>query len=230
MYNNIISELNDLEQMFSNERYHGCGAYDYCIYDGNIPVIISSPHSVLHIRDGHEKSAEILTGAIALYLNRHIGTYAICSTRTSGDPNYDMYENNRYAQDMVKTISNNNIAIAIDIHGAGSVHGFSVDIGTSPRDNIDSVQGRHYIPDTLMTCLRNSLPYNEDNIHLNYRFAASKQNTITRIISDKTGIACLQLEISRSLRDTDSTENVCGLIGGLSTFITSTIDNIQYIS
>ena len=64
--------LSSLEERFSSHSYEGRGP-ELLIEEGSIPILVSAPHAVTQTREGEDKRAEILTGALALWL---LSTYA----------------------------------------------------------------------------------------------------------------------------------------------------------
>ena len=84
--------LSSLEERFSSHSYEGRGP-ELLIEEGSIPILVSAPHAVTQTREGKDKRAEILTGALALWLHEEAGVHVFCHARSDGhDPNFDAFE------------------------------------------------------------------------------------------------------------------------------------------
>lgn len=110
----MVARIAKFEKQFSRNDYKGGGSEDFAIIEGEIPVMISAPHSVKMLREGKEKGADKLTGAIALLLQEMTGCHLIYSTRFSeSDPNYAT-ENNGYQAALADYVKSHDVEIVIE--------------------------------------------------------------------------------------------------------------------
>lgn len=159
---------------------------------GRLPILISAPHSVRHVRQKEIKSSDEFTGSLVYLLHQVTGCHAIAVTKLyGGDPNWDdpcIYK------DAIRSISREQeIKIIIDIHGAGRERNFDVDLGTMKGK---SLLGRNEI-----------VPWVKEKFGLaglskissNF-FSAADQYTITRFSAEELHIPSMQMEINRRYR------------------------------
>ena len=207
----IVHELARLERRFRRNDYDGSPSGDHLIVPGSVPVMISAPHSVNHVREGVSKPAELMTGALALWLGKRTGCHVIVRTSNAGgDPNYDSPESNGYQRDLLSYLASSGVCVLIDLHGASSDRDFAVDIGTSPTD--ECPQGRSLHGHTFVTSFlrysfeyafaRNDLP--KRRVSVNEVFSASRSTTVTGAISSASDVACVQLEVNGTLRSAEN--------------------------
>ena len=172
LYDNEKNRLNNKEKSFR-------------VIKGNIPVIISAPHSVKQLREGRVKGAEYQTGAIASILSEETSCFAIYKTyNNQDDANYDM-ENNEYKEEIKKIIKENDIRILLDIHGAKDEHNFDIDLGTAYGENINNNI-------EILKRLKNYFKkYKIENVTENKTFKADSIRTISKYINKETKIQCI---------------------------------------
>ena len=85
----MINEILNLEQKYkANGYYHESN--DILLIQGSIPVMVSAPHSVKHLRNESIKNEDMLTGGIAEYLGAITGCHVITNLSSLLDPNYDL--------------------------------------------------------------------------------------------------------------------------------------------
>lgn len=192
----IFNEIIEIEKKYEENNYNGIknSLHNYKIIDGNIPVLLSSPHSVKQMRNNNEKSEEKLTGALTEYICMKTNAYGIVRLYNSfDDPNY---ENEgiglEYKNEIIKLVKNKNIKYLIDIHGCQDIYDFDIDIGTNDGMNITTAKNElNFIQKQLSNIGIVSI----DNI-----FKASNNVTISNYIHSKLGIPCFQLELSQKVR------------------------------
>ena len=93
---------------------------------------------------------------------------------------------------MISCIQNYGIVYVFDIHGCSSKYGFDIGIGTNIGGNLScSDEELQYI----INCLSNHFCVAIDSI-----FKASKKETVSNYVHQKTGITCLQFELSSTVR------------------------------
>lgn len=206
-----IEEIN--KKIFDNEQKRKQNKEkSFEIINGSIPIILSAPHSVKQTRNGKIKEAEGETGAIVQILAEKTGAYAIYKTyNNNDDANYDIY-NNLYKEELKQIIESNNIKLLLDLHGAKYESNFDVEIGTDDGKNINDVK--------LVEILKDSFNKNGiKNVKENEKFKASTIHTISKYISENTGISCVQIEIAGQFRYIENIDGVKRLINSLLEYI-----------
>jgi len=53
----MINQIIKYERQFSKNLYNGHGRRNFCIIEGEIPVMISAPHAVNQFREGQIKQS-----------------------------------------------------------------------------------------------------------------------------------------------------------------------------
>jgi len=88
----LVDTAIQMEDQFAKDGYNGSSTGPALLmFQGDVPIIISSPHAVNHPREGRLKSGEILTGTLALQLASMTRASVLVSAHTSEeDPNYDV--------------------------------------------------------------------------------------------------------------------------------------------
>lgn len=133
-------ELLSLEEDFSNNEYFGTNVWTdekYRVLSGNLPVLISAPHSVNQIRGEDVRDAEKFTGALARYLSSATSSYAIFQIFTHSDPNTD--EENDYKNGVINIINGFNIKLLLDIHSSSFKDETDIDIVTNNRETLNGM-------------------------------------------------------------------------------------------
>lgn len=209
IYSEILelnSEFIDIEiNKVHNEKIESF-KYNY----GNIPVLVSAPHAVSQVRNEKIKQNEIYTGAYAKYIAKNTGASLIYKCfNNSDDANFDIISD--YKNKILDIIKEKNIQLLIDIHGASDKYKFDIDIATNNYKNVDK---------SIADMLKNNLEKNNvKNIYIDEIFKANKINTISCYISEKTGIPCIQIEITRKYRDNTKINNMNNILNGIIEFI-----------
>ena len=201
-----IEEIN--KKIFDNEQIRKQNKEkSFEIINGSIPIVLSAPHSVKQTRNGKIKEAEGETGAIVQILAEKTGAYAIYKTyNNNDDANYDI--NNLYKEELKQIIETNNIKLLLDLHGAKYESNFDIEIGTDDGKNINDTE----LIEILKYCLyRNGIK----NVKENEKFKASTIHTISKYISENTGISCVQIEIAGQFRYIENIDGVKRLINSL---------------
>lgn len=196
--NNLYSTeyIKKQEEQFISNNYFGNSKNDYEYISGNIPILISAPHTVKQWRNEKYKSADIYTGALAKALHESTGAHVIYKASINGDENYTTNET-EYRKKIKKIVAKNDIKIIIDLHGMASSRDSDIDIGTGNSSNINLL-GQDYI----LSLVEGSLGNN--NYTVNKYFSGGKPYTMSTYCSSKLGVPTLQLEINRKYRSSDS--------------------------
>ena len=194
-----------------NMKKDGKQSFSYKI--GKIPVLLSAPHSVEHLREGNLKIAEEETGAIVQIIAELANCSCIYKTyNNNDDANYDI-ERNEYKEKIIEIIKDNNIKVLIDMHGASNKHEFDIEIGT---DNNKNLNGNNEILDLLIRKLKNN---GIEKIYVDSRFKASSIHTICKYVSSNVNIPCIQMEIVGKYRYKDYHEGIQKLVNAIKEFI-----------
>lgn len=196
--NNLYSTeyIKNQETQFISNNYLGSSKKDYEYKSGNIPILISAPHTVKQWRNEKYKSADIYTGALAKTLHESTGAHVIYKASTNGDENYTT-EETEYRKKIKDIVSKNDIKIIIDLHGMSSDKDSNIDIGTGNSSNINLL-GKDY----MLSLIGSSLGSN--NYTVNKYFSGGKTYTMSGYCSSKLGMPTLQFEINKKYRSSDS--------------------------
>lgn len=194
----FIDEINELE----NESFID----DFIILKGEIPVLFSSPHTMIQKReDGSVKYNEKYTKAISLYLNKYYKSYSIIKLNDTGtDSNRDNYD--KYNIEMRRIIKDKNIKLVIDLHGSRSDRDFDIEFGTLNNLSADYSTIKELEEEFNLNGI-NNIKYNDP----------FKGGFITQGLYGLTDIDIIQLEINQRLRD--DPESLERLIRSLGSFI-----------
>ena len=161
---------------------------------GEVPILISAPHSCVHERMGKPKRQELYTGALSVMLHSLTGCHATYANRVlKKDPNY--YDDSSYKTKLGEIVKANDIKFLIDLHGTGSQkdHDVYPGVGVDEEFLLDS---HDYLEE-----LENAALLNEISIGSLDLFPAAKQMTVTKYAARVLGIPSVQLEINRGLRE-----------------------------
>lgn len=130
-------EILGLESDFANNEYFGTNVWTeekYRVLSGNVPVLLSAPHSVNQIRGDDVRNAERFTGALTRYLCNATSSYGIFQIFTHADPNTDI--ENAYKNAVVNLVNAYNIKLLIDIHSSTFSDDADIDIVTNKRQTL----------------------------------------------------------------------------------------------
>ena len=161
------------------------------IIEGRIPILISVPHAVKHIRGNKEKLGELNTDIIGHNVQNYTHCHLFLNTGVTGGPNYD--EVNVYKGVLADYVIQNNIKYVIDIHGAADQWEFDFELGTAMNRNVKAYE------DTVDILLDLSKE-NGYSTTVDTYFPACGANRITTYIHRLTGVPSLQIEINYKRR------------------------------
>jgi hypothetical protein len=163
---------------------------------GDVPIIISSSHAVKHPREGQLKSAEILTGTLALQLTSLTRTSVIVYAHTSEeDPNYDI--DGPYKQQLLRLAKSTSARFVLDIHGLGQWRSVDIAIGTACGKTLgQQLEILHVFTRELAKAGFANILVDDPE-----QFNATRPTTITSFIWRELGIPALQLEIHKKYRN-----------------------------
>ena len=191
-------EILGLEADFANNEYFGTNVWTeekYRVLSGNIPVLISAPHSVNQLRGDEVREAEKYTGALARYLSYATGSFAIFQLFTHADPNFDSDHN--YKNGIINLIEVNGIKLLIDIHSSTFKDDTDIDIVTDGRTTV--LDKSNIIDDFKKIALKNNVKVDENNIP-----NKDNENEIISVVSLVCGIPSLRLVINNKKLSLDN--------------------------
>jgi len=214
------------EQAFSIERIHFVKTdrrhnpkkvTPYKYFPGTLPVLVSAPHAVRHIRHKKIKPSDEFTGSMAYLLNQITSCHSLAITKLyGGDPNFDTQC--IYKDFISRLTAEHRLKLIIDLHGASRTHGFAIDIGTM---NGVSLLDQNRYRDILKKSLLN---YDITPISEN-KYTISGNKTITAHASENLGIPALQLEINKKYRSPNqNAADYCRIMAALVDFINAVIN------
>ena len=163
------------------------------IIKGKEKVILSAPHSVLHIREDSIRPRETRTGDIVKKLSTRCKVYSIYKIKNEyNDANWD--EKCKYKETLKKVIENEKIKALIDIHGMAAYREQDICIGINDGKNI-------YGKDKLVEYMINTFnKYGFKNVTIDKPFAAKNENCVSTYIAKKCKIPTFQIEINLKYR------------------------------
>jgi hypothetical protein len=177
------------------------GEGEFCFQPGTLPVLISAPHGAAHTRHGRLKEEDDFTAGLARLCAELSGAYAIYAWRMSAtDPNY--YPNVPYKQTLREIVRRYDIRFVVDLHGCAAYRDFGIALG--------SMRGESLPPDYRRLIL--SVLYHHgfrsgggwlSRVDVDRTFTGgngSRQETVTRFVSQCLGVAAVQLELNSYLR------------------------------
>lgn len=209
----MITHLMELEQKYSLNDYYGIGD-SFVVRHGQLPILLSAPHAVRQLRGGKMKAQDMYTGCIAEYVAE--STDCFCITKTcykEDDANHDL--DCGYKENIIKLVQGNGIVLLIDLHGLEKGKGNCLDVCTDGSINL---AGDTELIDRLCNVLASKgLSVNRD---MYYR--ADKPGCVSKFISSRCSLPCIELEIGYSYRDIYADHSyVVRLIDGLCEFVRS---------
>ena len=188
-------EILGLEADFANNEYFGTNVWTeekYRVLSGNVPVLISAPHSVNQIRGEDVRDAEKYTGALTRYLCNATSSFGIFQIFTHADPNTD--EENAYKNAVVNLVNAYNIKLLIDIHSSTFFFFFDIDVVTNKRQTLIG-------KDDLYTKLKQFGIMHGAKIDENNEPNKEKENEIIMVTSLICGIPAMRLVINNKKLD-----------------------------
>ena len=197
---NFNQEINELEnKVFKN---------DFVILKGEIPILFSSPHTMLQTKENGEiKLSEPYTKAISLYLNKYYRTYSIIKNNDTGiDSNRDNYD--KYNIELRRIIKDYNIKLVIDLHGALKEREFDIEFGTLNNISAD-----------FSTIRELEEAFKENGIKNISHNDPFKGGAITKGVYGLTDVNVIQLEINGKYRDINNLELLEKLINSFANYI-----------
>lgn len=185
----INIDVEKMEAFFINEL--GDNTTGHVLQAGNIPILISAPHSVSQWREGEVKLGEYRTGVIAMAMAASTGCSIAYKTKNlKDDANFD--DPCAYKTDLLKFIQQHPIQMVIDLHISMPERDYDIDIGTGRGENI-------LMRTDLLDCMYACLSQSYSQVKIDDTFTASYPFTVSSTIGRLAGIPAFQLEINWKL-------------------------------
>jgi hypothetical protein len=193
----LVDAAIQMEDQFAEDEYTGSSTGPaLLVLQGDVPIVISSPHAVNHPREGRLKLAEILTGTLALQLASLTRTSVLVYAHTSEeDPNYDV--DGPYKQQLLRLVGSTSARFVLDIHGLGQWRSADIAIGTACGKTLgQQLEILHVFTRELAKAGFTNILIDDPE-----QFNATRPTTITSFIWRELGIPALQLEIHKKYRN-----------------------------
>ena len=200
----LVERLIESERTrFSANEYRGLAAAPaFTLVEGDIPVLVSAPHAVTHMREGRIKASEDFTGPIALEIACMTGAHAVVATRfDEADPNFDPFEKSAYKQALVDCVLCHGVKLVLDIHGMMAASPAIIAVGTGDGANVSSWPEAAKLAESIIEeRLGPFARKHGKEIAVDERFASRGANTVSSTVARECGVAALQVELSTILR------------------------------
>ncbi|MEM7334194.1 MAG: hypothetical protein AAF490_19060 [Chloroflexota bacterium] len=203
-----LSDLVEFEQSIHYSTPIPFGESPFVHLTGTRPILISAPHSAIHMRNGRLKRAEGFTGALAILLSQITGAHALyINYRLPADPNWDQHT--PYKTTLKRIIDAYQIQFVIDLHGMSNRHKIGIALGTingrSCPNEIslieNTLQNHHFRKITQQEAKAHTKLDWHTFVKNHSRFTGGLSNhTITRYVTDTVGIPCIQIELCSTIR------------------------------
>ncbi|MBI2356966.1 hypothetical protein HYV12_02880 [Candidatus Dojkabacteria bacterium] len=186
----------------------------FSLIEGKNTVLLSAPHVYNHYRKNLNfvvKQGEPWTDYIVKNAVTESGSNGILVDRDLDfDPNFDLYDNNKYKQEVDKVIKKNRIKLFVDVHGLSDRYSYDFAI-YFPLRYLKSQKAAYELAQELSKGpLRDSLV-----VVLNMK--DDEQETLTEFVAKKRKIPAIQLEIARYIREDDDLRDA--VVTGISKYL-----------
>jgi hypothetical protein len=193
---------------FEQIQYNSESTDYFGIIEGRIPILLSAPHGVKHLRDGRWKGEDEYTSSLAIKLGAMTGASVIfVKNKTEEDSNY--LPNTRYKDAIRKLVDERGIRFLADIHGADIGRDYKINIGIIDEEDMGKCSCPRFKP-IVEEALR-AFQYPLFNLDA---FTAGLPETVTSFARHTCGIEAAQFEINARYRiverKPDSTRAIAG--------------------
>lgn len=173
------------------------------VLPGRRAVLISAPHAVRHWRRDSWKREDEYTAAIACWLHRQTGAYALYPThRIDPDPHADG-DRGAYKRAVRDLIGAGAIRLVVDLHGARGDRDFAVALGTIRGESCPSYEGKIAAAFEAMGFRQGAdAASGLDRLALNppHYTGGVSDPTITRFAWRELGVPAVQVELNAWVR------------------------------
>jgi hypothetical protein len=206
-----LEKIKNMELCYKEESLQTEGTFEIIL--GEMPIVVSAPHSVTHFRKGQPKQGEFMTGVLAKLLQEQLNCCCITKTKNDlTDPNHDT--KHPYKAAIIEMVAKRGISYLIDLHIMAPERLAAIEIGTG--------KGRNVFHDNLY---EDVLKQNFENqgigpIIVNEHFTGGFKNTVSSTISREANIPCIQIEINwRLLNPISHDHQILEVLNSLTTSI-----------
>jgi hypothetical protein len=176
-----------MESNYKEESFQTMDTYEIII--GDMPVLVSAPHSVTHFRKGQPKQGEFMTGVIAKLLQERLNCFCITKTKNdSTDPNYD--SEHPYKESIKEMVDERGISFLIDLHIMAPERPAAIEIGTGKGRNV--FNNYRYVE----VLKQHFESHGIRPIIIDEHFTGGFKNTVSSTVSREAHIPCIQIEIN----------------------------------
>lgn len=188
----------ELDRKYCANHHNGLPTSNrnYQVLPGQLPILISAPHTVNHVRDGNIKRQDGITGGIAEYLCQKFHTYGVIRTWNHGDdPNYSQDSvSMAYRDQIVRLVQEYDIKWVFDLHGIKWRWKTDINLGINDGRNICCANSmiRHFAelwPDDLI-------------VKIDEPYKAASPWTVSSYVHRQTSSNCVQIELGPKARTT----------------------------
>jgi hypothetical protein len=186
-----------IEEAYSANQYSGLSTAEAVLaVHGSIPLLLTAPHAVNHLRNGSIKIADTFTGALVHQLCELTGAFGLILQRTTQeDPNFDAH--GLFKDALSSIVAERRIQYLLDLHGMARSQQWDIAIGTAGGVTLGK---RQDILDTLIDSFH-AEGLNELLVNDPAKFSARNPNTIAHFTWRTMAIPAMQIEIQRDYRD-----------------------------
>lgn len=196
---NIIRQIKTAEEKYKANDYKG-NSRTPCVVEkyGDVPILLSAPHSVKQIRGGVVKAHEFYTGAIVECLAKEIGCSCITKQYLlenlhNDDPNTDAASCS-YKTAVNQFMQEHNINLFIDIHGLSGKRDSIVDICIDGGKNVNTMHGVRQLQKMVND------KFGNDKASIDKYFKAFSENIMSKWVHTSFNISAIELEINGGYR------------------------------
>ncbi|MGD6774326.1 hypothetical protein [Sutcliffiella horikoshii] len=181
------------EKTFIEESFQG-NQDGFHYIQGDLPILLSAPHSVTQQRNGKEKQGEFLTGPMVMHLQRQLNCHAIFKTKNlMDDANYN--PKSTYRNFIKKIVNEHSINFLLDLHIMAPSRPYNIDLGTGRGKNIRHNKGPKIVNHIQKTLLAQGI----NDVLIDHIFTAGYTHTVSADVSKSCDIFCLQIEMNWKL-------------------------------
>lgn len=186
---------------------------------GDIPLIVTAPHSTVHNRMGKLKRQEFYTGALSTILHSLTGCHVLYTNRLMElDPNF--YDESPFKKTLGEIIKANSIKFQMDLHGTGLERKYDIYPGIGV-DKEFLLGHDNFLEEIESLALINDISVGGLDI-----FPAAKQMTVTKYAARKFKVPSIQIEINKRFREPEKNpQDFIKLI----VFLRNFIDRLSYL-
>ena len=188
------------------------------VVQGKNKILLSAPHSVLHMRENSIRPKETKTGVIVKTLANKCKVFGIYKIKNElNDANWD--KECKYKTKAKEIVDKYEIKVLVDFHGMAAHREQDICIGINNGENIFG----HY--DMVNKMLEIFNKYGFNNVSIDKPFDARYEYCVSRYISKECNIPTFQIEINLKYRMNKYKEYE--RYGTLIDALTEIIDNLK---